>query len=72
MPRRNPGEGVTPHANLCRQPARPEEVNARHTCGPHAREPVILSARHITLPDLLRHIEAGHIVLVLPTPADPR
>jgi hypothetical protein len=29
-----------------------------------------MQARHITLPELLRHIEAGHLVLVLPA-TDP-
>jgi hypothetical protein len=30
-----------------------------------------MQGRHITLPELLRHIEAGHTFLVLPAPADP-
>jgi hypothetical protein len=46
-----------PHARQCRPPARTRIGERPAASGPHAREPVILSARHITLPDLLRHID---------------
>ena len=33
---------------------------------------VILPAQDIRLPEVLRHIEAGRIVLIIPTPNAPR
>jgi len=36
---------------------------------PPDRVLVILPARHITLPEILRHIEAGKVVLIILTPA---
>jgi hypothetical protein len=37
-----------------------------------ASELVILPAQDITLPEVLRHIEAGRIVLVIPASNTPR
>jgi hypothetical protein len=44
-------------------------VNAYPSVDPQPREPVILPARDIRLPDLLRYIEAGHIVIIVPAPS---
>jgi hypothetical protein len=43
-------------------------VNAYKAHDPDASALVILPPQHITLPEVLRHIEAGKIVLVILTP----
>jgi hypothetical protein len=43
-------------------------VNASKAHDPDANALVILPPQHITLPEVLRHIEAGKIVLVILTP----
>lgn len=46
-------------------------MNAYKAHDLHAREMVILPAHSIRLPEILRHIEAGKIVLVIPAPSAP-
>jgi hypothetical protein len=63
--------GVMPHDERCRRNAitgRGERLSG--TRFPRA-EPVIVSACDIRLPDLLRHIEAGHVVIIVPAPGAP-
>ena len=44
-------------------------MNAYKAHGPDTNALVILPAEHITLTEVLRHIEAGKIVLVILTPS---
>jgi hypothetical protein len=45
-------------------------VNA-YTADDPEKETVIITAREFRLPEVLSHIEAGRIVLVIPPPRNP-
>jgi hypothetical protein len=47
-----------------------EEVNACQA-NDSEKPTVIILAHEFRLPDVLRHLEAGRIVLVIPAPNDP-
>jgi hypothetical protein len=49
---------------------KPEEANAHKADNPE-KTTVIIPANEFSLPKVLRHLEAGNIVLIIPAPVTP-
>lgn len=49
----------------------PDDADTRGTDDTDVRALVVLPARNLRLPEVLRHIRAGRVVLVVPTPRTP-
>lgn len=52
-------------------PPQPDEASAGNARDPRTYELVIIVARDFRLPEVLRHIEAGRSVLVIPSTQHP-